>query len=51
MICTPHKYYSGDQNKAYEMGAACGRFEGEQEQIQGFGGKTWKKKTIWKTQI
>ena len=32
------------------MGGACSVFEGEERRIQGFGGETLGKETIWETQ-
>ena len=50
MICTPHKYYSGDQMKKNEMGGVRSTYEGEERYVQGFGGETQGKQTTWKTQ-
>jgi hypothetical protein len=33
-----------------EMGGACSVYGGEERRIQGFGGETWEKDTIWETQ-
>ena len=40
MICTAHKYYSGDQMKKNEMGGVRSTYEGEERCVQGFGGET-----------
>jgi hypothetical protein len=42
-------YYSVDEIKRNEMGAACGTYGGEVRCIQGFGEETWGKETTWKT--
>ena len=42
--------YLSDQIEKYEMGRANCTYEGEESCIQGFGGETWGKGTIWKTQ-
>ena len=34
----------------YDLGGACSTNGGEERWIQGFGGETWGKETIWKTQ-
>jgi len=39
MICTGHKYCSGDLMKN-EKGGACSTYGGEERCIQRFGGKT-----------
>ena len=31
------------------MDSVCGMYGKEDKCIEGFGGETWKKKTIWKT--
>jgi len=33
-----------------EMGVVCGTCGGEKKCFQGFGGESWEKETIWKTQ-
>jgi hypothetical protein len=50
MLCTPHKYHSGDQVKKTEMGRIYDMYEGAKRCIQGFSGETWKKDTTWKTE-
>jgi len=37
MICTPHKYYSGDQIEKNKIGEACSTFGGEEKCIRDFG--------------
>ena len=32
------------------MGGACSKYEREERRIQGFGGETWGKETIWEAQ-
>jgi hypothetical protein len=36
--------------KKSDMGRACDTYEGEEMCVQGFGEKTWRKETTWKTQ-
>ena len=49
-LLTIHVYYAGDQIEKNEMGGACSTYGGEERCIQGFGGKTQRKETTWKTQ-
>jgi hypothetical protein len=44
------KYYSDDKIEKNEMDWACNTYGREDRCIQGFGGETWVKKTIKKTQ-
>jgi hypothetical protein len=47
LLCT----LVGDQIKEKEMGGSYGTYGGEEKCIQGFGGKTIRKETTWKTKI
>jgi hypothetical protein len=40
LLCTPHKYYSGDQIKKNEMGEACSTYGRQKRCIQDFGRET-----------
>jgi len=40
MICTDHKYCSGDQIERNVIGGACSAYGVEERRIQGFGGET-----------
>jgi hypothetical protein len=48
MLSSPYIYsYDEIKNK---MGRVCSAYAGEERCIQGFGEKTWRKETTWKTQ-
>ena len=44
-----YAHHSGDKAERTEMGSICSTHVGEERCIKGFDGKTWGKKTIWKT--
>jgi len=44
------QYCLGDQIENNEIDRACSAHGEEERRIQSFGGETWGKKTIWKTQ-
>ena len=50
MICTAYKSYSGDQIEKNWIGGASSTYGLQDRCVQGFGGETWVKDTIWKTQ-
>ena len=51
MICTSHKYYSGDQIKKSDFGQACGKCGGQDRCIQDFGGETCWELDTSKTEV
>jgi hypothetical protein len=44
------QYCSGDKTEKNETGGACSVYGGKEKSIQGFGGETWGKETIWEIQ-
>ena len=50
MIFTRHLVMFGNQIEKNEVGRACSTYGGEERCIQGFGGETWVKETIWENQ-
>jgi hypothetical protein len=34
-----------------KVGKACGMYGGDEPCIQGFGGETWRKETVWMTEV
>jgi len=50
MIFSHHPHFSGDQIEENEIGGAYSKYGGEERCIQGFGGETVGKETIWKIQ-
>ena len=44
------QYCSRDKIEKNEIGGSCSAFGGEERRIQGFGGETGGKETIWETQ-
>jgi hypothetical protein len=51
IIFTHPKISLADQTKENEVGRACGMNGTGEKHVQGFGGKAWKKKTTWKTDL
>jgi len=49
-MCAHMRVRVCDKIEKNEMGGACSTYGGEERRIQGFGGGTSGKETIWKTQ-
>ena len=57
MVCTPHPILFGWSNREEWDGRECTAYGGEERDVQGFGGETWRKRPLgrprrrWETNI